>query len=119
MKPMNRFIRILTTVLVMMSLAPFAAFADPPTTEELPTTEGFNLGAYRGKRLVLLFYSIDTPRADLALKVMNELYFSRNEYNLEVIGICNNYDKPAAVQQFNRKHKVSIPVYIDKGLYRG
>lgn len=74
----------------------------------------FDFKKYEGKYLVFLLYSIDAPLAAEAVKLMNEVYGIRREYNFEVVGISLNPDKFSEVQKFNRANNISFPVFADQ-----
>lgn len=89
--------------------------ATPQDNATLAPAKDFDPNTYKGKHSILFVYSIDTPRAEDAVRIMNDLYATRNEYNLELSGVCINTDRPADVLAFNRKHRVSFPVFLDTG----
>lgn len=79
----------------------------------LPSSSTFDMHIYKGKNLVLFFYSIDTPRVNEAVELMKELYTIRHDYNFDIAGISLNPDRVGEVQQFNKNKSIPFPVYLD------
>ena len=104
------------TFLILLFLSGSAVFAAGPGaagTDAMPSTAAFNMGSYKGKKLLLFIYSIDDPRCSEAVQLMKELYAIRQEYNFDIAGISINPDKAGEVQRYNQRNSITFPVYLD------
>ncbi len=83
-----------------------AADESPP-----PAAVHFNFDSFKGKKLLLLVFSVKDPRVDEAVSLMNELHDIRKEYNFETAGLCLDTDSPQKLRQYTSNNKISFPVY--------
>jgi len=107
---------IFFSYLLLVGSSVFAADTVPGITGGMHLTAALDMNIYKGKNLLVFFYSIDDPRCSEAVQLMNELYRIRREYNFDIVGIAINPDKAEAVQQYNRQNSVAFPVYLDSSL---
>ena len=68
----------------------------------------FEISRYAGKKLVLFLYSMDDPRVETVIKLMNDLHKIRREYNFDVVGISLDIDRLPEVERFNQARDVSL-----------
>ncbi|MCX8043308.1 MAG: redoxin domain-containing protein [Desulfobacterota bacterium] len=104
-------IRIRTLLFMVL----FSCWFVPPATdicaqEPQPT---FNPTAYKGKYLLVLLFSIDDPRAPMAMDLMKELYTRRRDVNMEVAAVCLNTGKDQEARRFTALHHPPFPVFLD------
>lgn len=104
---------IFLILLCMAGRAVFSAESVTGSTGAMPSTAAFDLASYKGKKLLLFFYSIDDLRCKEAVQLMNELYAIRQEYNFDIAGISLNPDRAGEVQRYNQSNGISFPVYLD------
>jgi len=72
------------------------------------------INRYRGKKLILFFYSPGGPSVSEAVQLMKDFYDVRGEYNFDIAGICLDADTPQDVLNFNLDQKIPFSVYLDK-----
>ena len=109
------FYRTATFLILLFLSCRAVSAADPGagSTDAMPSTAAFNMGSYKGKKLLLFIYSIDDPRCNEAVQLMNELYAIRQEYNFDIAGISINPDRAGEVQRYNQSNGIAFPVYLD------
>lgn len=79
-----------------------------------PITMPFDSEQLQEKKVLVLVYSIENPRAGEAVRFLQEMAEIKNQFNFEVLGINIDADKTAAVQQFHERRGATFPLVIDK-----
>lgn len=114
---MNKFITVLTGVAALaiglyFGLKPQNSDAYPLQGFAFETTSGssLDLGAMRGKTVVINFWATWCPPCVEEMPELNALYPQLQAQNVELIGIA--IDTPSNVSQFLEKTPVDYPILL-------
>lgn len=106
-------------VLLVIAAAGYMRFM-PPLPERAPDIrllsldgEELRLPAYRGRPLLVTFWSTTCPSCVREIPHLSELYRELAPRGLEIIGIAMAHDPPNHVLAMRRSHDMPYPVALD------
>jgi len=82
----------------------------------LTTTNGhtLHLAHPAGKTRLVTFWSPDCPISERNVPVLSQLQAQFADDEFEIIGVAMPYSADAAIESYNREHKVNFPVAYDQ-----
>jgi peroxiredoxin len=75
--------------------------------------EELRLTAYRGRPVLVTFWSTTCPSCVREIPHLTELYRDLAPQGLEIIGIATAYDPPNRVLEMRQSHNIPYPVALD------
>ncbi|MGD8630054.1 MAG: TlpA disulfide reductase family protein [Gammaproteobacteria bacterium] len=75
--------------------------------------EALRLPAYRGRPVLVTFWSTTCPSCVREIPHLSELYRDLAPQGLEIIGITTAYDPPNRVLEMRESHDIPYPVALD------
>ena len=72
-----------------------------------------NIHSYRGKPLLVTFWSITCTFCLEEIPALTRLYNELNPHGLEIIGIAMSYDPPNRVIELSEKRKIPYSIALD------
>jgi peroxiredoxin len=106
-------------VLLLIAAAGYFRFL-PPRLDHVPDIsllsvdgEQLRLPAYRGRPLLVTFWSVTCPSCIREIPHLIELYRELAPQGLEIIGIATAYDPPNQVLEMRKSRGMPYPISLD------
>lgn len=112
---------LVMTLLVLLLIAAAGYFRFlPPRLDHVPDIsllsvdgEQLRLPAYRGRPLLVTFWSVTCPSCIREIPHLIELYRELAPQGLEIIGIATAYDPPNQVLEMRKSRGMPYPISLD------
>ena len=116
---MTRTLAITLLVLLFIAAAGYYRFM-PPALDHVPDIsmlsvdgEDLRLSAYRGRPLLVTFWSVTCRSCIREIPHLTDLYRELAPQGLEIIGIASAYDPPNRVLEMRKSLGIPYPISLD------